>query len=156
MENFQHRLDILLNEYYGCDSVFMFGNFNFRKMILHGKEVGKEGSVWGAQCATLYLFLINETGYLLSNKETLLARGTPLGTLRGWQPLTCKYRGFSASFSRDHCTAFYLLHEFSTAHILRIAWENLGSAERQEVLCDQYWTRVINYFNTSILRFHFM
>lgn len=44
--------------------------------------------------AILYLLLINETGYLLSNKETLLVRDTLADTLPGLYPLTCKYRGF--------------------------------------------------------------
>lgn len=42
------------------------------------KGIDVEGSIWGAVVsATLNLLLINETGYLLSRKETLVARGSP-------------------------------------------------------------------------------
>lgn len=61
------------------------------------KKVCERDETWGAantHSATLYLLLINETGYLLSNKETLLVRDTLADTLPGLYPLTCKYRGF--------------------------------------------------------------
>lgn len=63
------------------------------------KRVCERDETWGctttnAHFAILYLLLINETGYLLSNKETLLVRDTLADTLLGLYPLTCKYRGF--------------------------------------------------------------
>lgn len=64
---------------------------------------------------TVCLFLINETGYLLSNKETLLVRDTLAGTLPGLYPLTCKYRGFPVAPTGDGPDTFYHSHPFLTA-----------------------------------------
>lgn len=93
-------------------------NTRVKDGVWKGYDIGRTSNTTNTLSATLYLLLINETGYLLSNKETLLVRDTLAGTLPGLYPLTCKYRGFPVTLSGDRPDTFYLLHPPSIAHIL--------------------------------------
>lgn len=87
------------------------------------RHQGTASNTTNTLSATLYLLLINETGYLLSNKETLLVRDTLAGTLPGLYPVTCKYRGFHVILSGDRPDTFYLSRLSSIARILHALTE---------------------------------
>lgn len=119
-------------------------NTGVNDAVWKGYDTEAASNTTNTLSATLYLLLINETGYLLSNKETLLVRDTLAGTLPGLYPLTCKYRGFPVILSRDCPDTFYLSHPSSIARILHAFTETFPKRTAPTVIpyvqCQQFCT----------------